>query len=74
MDQMLELGRAIGRMEAELQDHGRRLSKLEKRRPPVDWKPMLPYIYGVTILGLAVAGKIQWSDALKAMQVMSGSQ
>jgi hypothetical protein len=68
MDQM-ELGRWFGRMEATLEDHGRRLLKLESRRPQevTDWRATLPYIYGVTILALAILGKISWAEAIQGI-------
>lgn len=73
MDQ-IELGRVLGYLQARqdgqeeiLQDHGRRLSRLEKRRPHagVPWKDLLPIAYGVTILGLAVAGKMSIVEAVR---------
>jgi hypothetical protein len=59
MDQ-IELGRWFGRLEATMEDHGRRLSRLEQRRPArasFPWKDMLPVAYGLLILAIAYFGK-----------------
>lgn len=69
MDQ-IELGRWIGRLEATLEDHGRRLGDLESRRSSSDTNrlaALMPYAYGATIIGLAVAGKLTVLEAIRAL-------
>lgn len=71
MDQF-ELGRRYGRLEAIVEDHSNRLRDLEQReteshrprsrdRDPSPLATLMPYLmYGVSLLGLAIAGKITW--------------
>lgn len=67
-----EIPRLIGRLEAIVEDHGRRLSKLEeRRRPGVPWMELLPYAYGMAILAaaliLVLTGKLTMLEAIKAI-------
>ncbi len=67
-----EIPRLIGRLEATVEDHGRRLSKLEeRRRPSVPWLELLPYAYGMAILAaaliLVLTGKLTMIEAIQAI-------
>jgi hypothetical protein len=66
-----EIPRLIGRLEATVEDHGRRLSKLEERRRlGVPWMELLPYAYGIAMivgaLILVATGKLTAIEAIKA--------
>jgi hypothetical protein len=67
-----EIPRLIGRLEATVEDHGRRLSKLEERRRlGVPWMELLPYAYGMAIVAaaliLVLTGKLTMIEAIKAI-------
>jgi hypothetical protein len=73
MDQ-IELGRYMGRTEAILEDHGRRLSDLEQSRPssngsrlPALLVSLMPWAWGAVVIGLAIAGKLTVLEAIRAM-------
>lgn len=68
-----DIPRLIGRLEATVEDHGRRLSKLEERprRAEIPWMELLPYAYGMAILMAAIVlvltGKLTLIEAIKAL-------
>lgn len=57
-------GRLIG-LERDTRELRTRVAKLERARrlPRLPWRQLLPALYGLTILILALIGKITWTSA-----------
>ena len=75
---IIELSRAFGRIEVQLDHHGERLASLETRatateaRPGgagfrVTFKELLPFLWGVAILAMAGTGVLDWKLAASVL-------
>lgn len=64
-----EVHRSLGRIEGTLEAHGERLDRIEDKvdsnRDKIRAKDFLSYLPGLIVLGLAVLGKMSWSDAVQ---------
>ncbi len=71
---LLDHARRLGSLEATVTQHGQRLTAVERRtarhtpsrRLPL--KKLAPYAYGLALLAAAVADKISWTQAGKALR------
>ena len=77
---LLEQSRALGRIEGDQKSFRRevnqRLSAVEEKLerlpglpPRVPLTKLLPYLYGLTVLAMAVAGRVEWATAASIIKL-----
>jgi hypothetical protein len=76
---IIELSRAFGHLEIRIEHHGERLTSLETRATAAETKPQggglkdlvaaLPwqFLWGMAVLGLAAAGRLDWKLAASVL-------
>ena len=64
-EMILDIRQALGRIEGRLSANTERLDRIEDRinKTKAKFPDLAPYLYGLVILGLAAAGKIDWGAA-----------
>ena len=66
---LLQLGRALGHLEARMTRTEEDIRQLKSATPRhAEWRQLVPYlIYGSSLIGLAIAGKITWLQVLEKL-------
>ena len=67
---MLALGQWMGHISARMEHVERELRQLKRdshRRAPVNLVALMPYVWGIVIIILALAGKMTVPEAMKAL-------
>jgi hypothetical protein len=57
-----------GEIKAEVRDLSRRVDRLERPPKRVSWNDLQPWVYGLVLLGLALAGKVEWNTVLHTLR------